>query len=468
MTRVTSLQLLCSALVILLATTVALAQSFQIGGDYSIVPRVQMNGAQFYANGQLRDPVTLLQERGVTLIRIRLWHTPTEPWHGIDSAVAFAARCSAQGLAILLDIHYSDTWADPGQQTPPAAWQGLSDTALRDSMYQYTYNVLSRFRTANATPQAVQIGNEITNGMLWNSGRVDGSWNTPEQWNRFASFLQSAIRGMHDAIPAGEIVPEIYLHTDLSGDSTRAIAFYRNLQTRIGSDFTIALSYYPWWHGSLAQFRTTVTTLANTFQRPIFIAETAYPWTLSWNDTTFNLVGTSSQLLPGIPATPDGQAAFLDSVGSIVAALPNGLGRGICYWEPAWVSTASFGSPWENLALFDFHGNILLPVANVLQRLAQTSVPESANRIPATFAVSAFPNPFNATISAKISVPLGEPVQCYVYDSGGRIVYSTLTNFPTTNDISWQWNASHFAAGTYYLRVKSGSQNRTIPIIFLK
>ena len=349
--------------IFVLASAIALASSAfgaeWIGADLSFVPRLEANGAGFTQSGLERSAPEIFRSAGFNIVRLRLWHTPSEPWHGLDSTVAFAVRAQALGFDVLLDFHYSDSWADPSQQTKPAAWQGLAFSALVDSIRAYTSAVMCRFRDADVVPVAVQLGNEIDPGMLWNDGRVGGVYDTPQQWAQLAALLNAAGAGARDSLPPSE-QPELVVHVADGGDSAFCHWYFDHL-VDLDVDFdVIGLSYYPWWHGSMSDLESNLTFLAGRYGKDILIAETGYPWTLDWDDDTHNMVGLPEQLLPQYPATPLGQAFFISDVRQIVAALPSGRGRGVCLWEPDWISTPTFGSAWENVALFDFDGAALI------------------------------------------------------------------------------------------------------------
>jgi arabinogalactan endo-1,4-beta-galactosidase len=151
---------------LLLLAVVASGQVHK-GVDLSFVPRLEHEGAEFYINENNENVLTIFKNNGWDVVRLRLWHAPTEPWHGLDSTVAFAKRAKDVGFEILLDFHYSDSWADPSNQTKPIAWQDADFNALVDSVYNYTNTVILRFRDEGALPKWVQIGNEISPGMLW-------------------------------------------------------------------------------------------------------------------------------------------------------------------------------------------------------------------------------------------------------------------------------------------------------------
>ena len=338
-------------------------RSIAAGGDLSFLPTLEAAGATFRDSLGTADALTVLKRHGMDWVRVRLWHSPVDGHSGLAEVTTLAVRAKAQGLRVLLDLHYSDTWADPAHQTKPAAWTALTAVILEDSVRRYTREVITTLIARGARPDMVQLGNEITAGILWDTGRVDGSFNTPTQWVRLTGLLTAASLGVGDASPSVKI--PVMLHTDRGGDASGAQAFYDHMVSANVPFDVIGVSYYPWWHGSLNQLESTLTLLANRYQRDVCVAETAYPWTLAAQDGTTNLVGLPNQLLAGYPASPTGQAQFIERVTQIVRRLPQGRGRGVFYWAPEWVSTSSVGSAWENCALFDASG-MALPAADAL------------------------------------------------------------------------------------------------------
>ncbi len=193
-----------------------------LGADVSSLAQVQAAGATFRDSaGTVGDPLVILERAGFSMVRLRLWHTPAEPWCGLDATIAAAQRARDAGLSWMLDLHYSDSWADPGKQTKPAAWRALHGQALQDSLYAYTRAVLRACVAAGVTPRAVQLGNEIAPGLLWDDGRVGwpGSvWDTPAQWATLTSLLRAGARAVADEIP-GEARPEVIVHIAPGGDA---------------------------------------------------------------------------------------------------------------------------------------------------------------------------------------------------------------------------------------------------------
>jgi arabinogalactan endo-1,4-beta-galactosidase len=331
---------------------------FMKGADISFLEEVEEGGGVYTEGGMVADPLDIFDGHGLNCIRLRVWVDPAGGYCDLESTLRMAARVKARGMGLLIDLHYSDTWADPGHQTMPAAWSGAAGDALLDSVRDYTGSVVAALIARGTPPDVVQIGNEVTCGMLWDYGRVCSPYDTPGQWEAFAGLTEAGVLGVRDAAgPADSI--KVLVHIDRGGDNGGSRWFLDNLFAR-GVDFDlIGLSFYPWWHGTLADLEANLADLSGRYGKGLVIVETAYPWTLGWNDDTHNIVGMPEHLLPGYPATVEGQRAFLEDLMSTVAEVPDSRGLGVFYWAPEWVAAPSFGSAWENLALFDFSGEVL-------------------------------------------------------------------------------------------------------------
>lgn len=342
----------------------AAAAVFLAGADLSYQPTLTVAGAS-YRDGQAPRPLpVLLRDHGLNLARLRMWHRPAGAEGSLAATIAVARECQAAGLRVMLDLHYSDTWADPAHQTPPAAWRGLAPAALADSVRAWTAAVLGAFRDAGVPVALVQLGNEIDAGLLWETGRLPAAGDpadTPRQREAFTALLRAASDGARAALPP-RCGTQLVVHLARGGD-TVACRHVLDVLRQGGLDFdVIAVSYYPWWHGDLAALAANLRALHERYGKPLLVAETAYPWTLAWADATHNLVGTAAQLLPGYPATPAGQAAFATRLRALVEATPGGLG--VVWWAPdAIPAPGGPGSPVENLALFDFTGAALPALA---------------------------------------------------------------------------------------------------------
>ncbi len=334
---------------------------FAKGFDASYVTRVEDKGGVYKtADGKTKDVFKILAANGVNYVRFRVWNNPADGYCSKADVLALAKRARAAGLKIMLDFHYSDGWADPSKQYKPAAWEGLDSVQLNRAVYDYTYDVVKSMIQQHTPPDIVEVGNEITHGMLWPAGHVfmnDPALDTPAQWSNLAALVNSGIHG----VKATGSHARIMIHI-ASGDDAEMRWFFDNLIAN-GVDFDIlGLSYYHNWHGTFDEFSADLSDMATRYGKPILIAETAYPFTLGWNDWTNNNIGLESQLAPGYPATPEGQTAFLQAVVDMAKAIPNRQGVGVFYWGGEWIATSpqdTDGSSWENQALFDFNSEAL-------------------------------------------------------------------------------------------------------------
>ncbi|MBX2962909.1 MAG: glycosyl hydrolase 53 family protein [Cyclobacteriaceae bacterium] len=312
--------------------------------DISFLPEIREANVNF-RNGanEVKDVLDILKTEGCNTIRLRLWHTPATHHSGLDEVTAFTDEIKSKGLKVWLTIHYSDTWADPGAQSKPAAWSSASLSDLADSVYNYTHKVVSLLE-----PDYVQVGNEINGGFLWPDGNISNQSN-------FIMLLKKGI----DATRSASGSTKIMMHfAGLEGSNW----FYTLLENNSVDYDIIALSYYPRWHTkSLTTVKSTMNQLVSSFNKDIILAETGYPFTLGWNDWTNNIVGLSEHLIPSYPATAKGQHDFLMQLRKNISEVNRGLG--LAYWAPEWVAyrgtQAQDGSPWENMALFDFDFKVL-------------------------------------------------------------------------------------------------------------
>ena len=223
---------------------------FLTGGDISALPKLESLGAVYRDNGQAGDALAIMRRRGSTCFRVRLFVNPTGKEvvvQDLPYALALGRRIKGAGSSLLLDLHYSDTWADPQKQTKPAAWTNLTFGALEKQVESYTADVLTAFKAARCLPDIVQVGNEITPGLLWPDGKLDG---TEAGWDRFAALLRAGVRGVRKPLAASERV-QIMLHVDCGGSAERTRRFFDHVRDRRVAFDLIGLSYYPWWHGGL-------------------------------------------------------------------------------------------------------------------------------------------------------------------------------------------------------------------------
>ena len=330
------------------------------GADVSALPVFEAHGAHYRAGGRSDDALHLLRAAGINCFRVRLFVDPDGKGivtNDLEYTLRLAKRIKATGAQLLLDLHYSDTWADPSKQFKPAAWAGLGFAALEARVGDYTREVLARFAAAGVTPDIVQIGNEITNGLLWPDGRVEFAERErdPETWPKLARLLRAGL----EAVPAGPGAPRRMIHIECTGNLPRTRWFLEHARAE-GLNFDLlGLSYYPEWHGTAADLRATLAVVAEEFHLPVVVVETAYPWK---EDEHFRDKNNFA-----FPLTPAGQRAFLADVVAAVRETPHGFGRGVVYWHPESVPVDGL-HVWigGSCAWFDERGEIL-PGASALR-----------------------------------------------------------------------------------------------------
>ncbi|AHW59004.1 arabinogalactan endo-1,4-beta-galactosidase [Draconibacterium orientale] len=318
--------------------------------DLSQLPEIELTNPTFFdLENNAKDFLDIVKENGVNTVRLRLWVNPENEHSAFNEVKTFSGKLKAKGFDIWLTVHYSDTWADPGQQNKPERWSSISYSALKDSVYSYTQKIITEI-----APDYIQIGNEINSGFLHPEGNIQ------DQTFQFLELMEQGIRAVRDNSSATKII----IHYAGLNNADWFFNVVRNLDYDM-----IGLSYYPIWHGkSLTSLKTTLTNLSQTFNKEIVLAETAYPFTLGWNDWTNNIVGQDDQLIrPDYPATETGQQQFIERIKQISFEEVE-KGRGFCYWGAeliAWKGPeAPDASPWENQAVFDFN-NKALPVLSV-------------------------------------------------------------------------------------------------------
>lgn len=362
------------------------------GMDISTLLEVEKCGGKFYDKGQEREVLSILKDYDVNAVRIRLWNDPYseegEPYgagtNDFKSVVELSKRAKEKGFDILLDYHYSDFWADPGKQFVPKAWRGYSVEELERAVYEYTKKTLLALKEERLLPDMVQVGNELSNGLLWPYGKV------PEYDNiaRFVSAGIRAVKEVSDMALAEGIISEkilIMIHLDNGGNNALYREWFDNYIKR-GEDFDIiGLSYYPFWHGTFDMLQNNMHDIAQRFGKELIIAEVSMGHTMEDYAEYEKLapeqrkgMATRPALVEKIeyPMTLEGQKEFMKELFRRIASVPEGKGRGYFYWEPAWIPVPGSGwatecslkymedkgpcgNEWANQALFDYKGNAL-------------------------------------------------------------------------------------------------------------
>ena len=431
------------------------------GVDLSMLKQVEDNAGLFYDNGNQIDPIQEFNSKGINTVRLKIWHNPLLNYNNLESVLEIAERVKNTELDLLLDFHYSDTWADPSNQNKPAAWENLNFETLCDSIEQYSRYVITKLKNQNTLPKYVQIGNETDCGFLWPDGYVCGESNNDIQWNKLRDLFMHAIEGVNTALDFEDSL-KIISHVSSGGNW-----FFSNLLEEDIPIDILAISYYPMWHGTLADLNQNINMLATQFGKPVLVVETAYPFTLSWNDNTNNILGLETQLLDGYEASEEGQFSFLYDLISLVH--DNDFGYGICYWAPDWISTSQFGSPWENQALFDFDGQLL----DAVSVFDDANVSVQTKNEYSIGGIFNYPNPFNPVTKLRYTILKNGLVSIIIYDMLGRQVKTLVNQTQNAGYASVIWDATNdygkpVSAGIYLYQIQTGEYIQTKKMVLLK
>jgi arabinogalactan endo-1,4-beta-galactosidase len=364
---------------------------FLKGADVSTLHQLESLGARWRDRGVEKDLLEILAGYGMNAIRLRLWNDPRsesgESYGGggndLATTVALARRVRAQGMALLLDLHYSDFWADPAKQHLPKAWRRLSGAGLERAVHDFTVEALVALREAGGLPSIVQVGNEITNGLLWPAGRA------PEAFPAMARLVNAGIRAVRSVSPAVQVM----LHLDQGGNNALYREWFDRWFREGGEDFDVmGLSYYPFWHGTLEALQLNLDDMARRHGKDLVVVETSTGFTTEDYGRREGLapserkgMATRPELLARVqhPLTIQGQCDFLRDLVPRIRQVQGGRGRGFFWWEPAWLplkgstsataagrsytgETGPGGNEWANQALFDYDGNAL-PALQILR-----------------------------------------------------------------------------------------------------
>ncbi len=295
-----------------------------LGADISFLPELEARGIKFSDKGIQKDVLDILKDHGFNYIRLRIFKDPQKdsgysPGKGfcdLAHTMAMAKRIKAAGLKFLLDFHYSDYWADPGKQFKPQAWEGKNFQQLQDSVYTYTTEVLQALKNQGTAPDMVQVGNEINHGMIWPEGHVSS-------FDSLAQLIFVGIQAVRESVPGTPVM----IHIALGGQNDESHFFLDNLIGRKVPFDVIGLSYYPKWHGTLADLKYNMNNLALTYQKDIIVVE---------------------------------YSQFKEAVNNIAFNVGGGRGKGTCIWEPL--------NTWESIFDKDGKSNSLLLVYDSVSR----------------------------------------------------------------------------------------------------
>lgn len=327
------------------------------GADISSLKKSEDKGGLYaYADGRQADALQILRDHGMNWARLRVWVNSPDGYHGKAQLLEMAKRLREKEIQLLVDFHYADSWADPGKQPKPAAWQDLDFEGLKQAVYEHTYDVCRALKEQSTPADMVQVGNEITNGMLWPDGRNDRSF------DNLAALLKKGVRAVKDCSPDTRVMQQL----DNGCKNEMYHWWFDSILARQVPFDLIGVSYYPYWHGPLRDLQHNLNDVAVRYDKDIIIVETAYPFAAGSPKNKGDLIPIEEY--PGYPFSPEGQKRMLAHIMDIVRAVPNGRGLGVMWWEATWTGVPGNGwdpfdpdSPnnWENQALFDFNHRAL-------------------------------------------------------------------------------------------------------------
>lgn len=287
--------------------------AFTLGADISSVTEQEAEGLTFRdAEGQPADLYDLVQSYGIDSVRLRVWVDPENRWSTREDVLVKAQRARERGMRIMIDFHYSDNWADPGKQFKPAAWADRDVAGLADAVAAHTRDTLAYLKENGIDVAWVQVGNEITNGLLWPEGKV-------EQFDNIARFTNAGYDVVKEIYPQAEVI----IHIDNGWDTGRAAWWFDNFTQNGGKVDVIGLSYYPFftpskdWRTESPKVSTTMEQLVARFDRPVMMVEIGHRFD-----------------------EPEEAKAMLSDMIARTRALGTD-GRGVVYWEPGTIPTWS-------------------------------------------------------------------------------------------------------------------------------
>ncbi|MBB3186263.1 glycoside hydrolase family 53 protein [Microbacter margulisiae] len=314
--------LLCSACQKATITTTATTTSdttFAKGADVSWVTQMEASGVKFYnAAGTQTECMTLLKSLGINSIRLRAWVNPSDGWCNTKDLLVKALRAKNLGMRIMIDFHYSDTWADPSHQTIPAAWASLSFSALETAMANYTTNVLDTLKTNGITPEWVQVGNETGNGMMWPAG------NATTSMANYAALVNTGYNAVKAVFPNTKVI----IHLQNGYDNSLYRWLFDGLKSNGAKWDVIGMSLYPSttnWQNYNAQCLANMNDMVSRYGSEVMICEVGMPWD-----------------------SPTVCQSFLTDLIAKVKSVSNHKGLGVFYWEPECYNN------WQNYTLGAF------------------------------------------------------------------------------------------------------------------
>jgi len=306
------------------AESLPFANDYAFGADVSFVKSQVERGQQYTDGGEAKHPLAIFQDHGYNWGRIQLCNAPVQRLpQTLEYVTAAGLELKEREIKFLLNLMFSNGWANPTMQPTPSEWVDLTHEQRVTAAYEFCRDSVAALKEAGAMPDMVQVGNEIGNGFLWPDGRLFPLTDKVSQWENVGDYLKAGIKGVREA--AGDFPVQIMIHVDHGGDVPLTRLFYDKMD-EMGVDYDVlGFSFYPWSHGTLLDLKDNLRMAALRYNKPVIVVETGYYFQPSRSFT---------EVTPPFPETPEGQRQWLEAVNEIVLNVPNGLGRGVFWWEP--------------------------------------------------------------------------------------------------------------------------------------
>ncbi|MGA7161601.1 MAG: glycosyl hydrolase 53 family protein [Bacteroidota bacterium] len=405
---------------------------FANGADVGWLSQMEAQGYVFKDNaGIKKNCLEVLKEKGINALRFRVWVNPSGGYCGKKDVVYMAHRADSMGFKVLLDFHCSDTWADPGHQTKPAAWANDSFPKLVTDLYNHVYSVLDTLKSVGVVPAWVQIGNETNDGMLWEDGRAT------THMSNFAALISSGYK----AVKAVDSSIQVIVHLSNGHDNTMFRWMFDGLKSNGAKWDIIGMSVYPYWANlpwatddSLALIN--MTDMIARYKTKVMVVEAGYLYNQP--------VPANNYLLDLIAKT--------ESVG----------GLGVFYWEPECYN-------WQGYQLGAWNPATQEPTAamDAFLGTSATGVRDRKENTP-SFNFNVYPNPFNPSTTIEYTIPSSSQTSVVIFDLLGRNVTMLVDSFKNAGDYSISWMANNVPSGVYFCRMESGNVIETKKLMLLK
>jgi len=444
-----------------LSSFCGVSQDFLTGADMSYTSEILKNGGIYYDDkGAEVDPYGYFASRGSKVVRLRLWHTPTNNIDvcgspilsgSLEDILDVAQRVKSLNQQLMLSIHYSDYFADPSKQKMPQAWEDTSESELLDSIQNYTQKVLDNLKKQNTVPDIVSIGNETTWGFIDRTATTDGF-----DWSVDGAKYNAALATIDEFNLMNSTTIKKAIHFTESSALWATQVFKSN---GVHNFDMIGVSYYPYFSPNvdIPTIGEVVHDLISDYEKEVMIFETGFAWTYGFSDDYSNFINNNGNTVP-YPMTEDGQLDFLLSLSETVKE--NG-GSGVIYWEPSWISSLlcdkwGQGSSYENVAMYNLEDNRPLSSFDFFQygEVTQSDNPKYKD----DFLI--YPNPVMSD-----RVILGNIENEYnweLIDLSGRIVLFGSSNGNNTNEISLET----LPQGVYVLKLVTDQDEIMVKKLF--